>query len=123
MLRRARVAYDGHELRGGREEGAGGDHTPELLHDDPQLDEPEPDASVVGGHREPGPAERDHVLPERVSGFVALDGGPHHADRALAGQERAHGRAQRLLLLCELQLHPSVAARRAPPARAPAPGH
>ena len=123
LLRRARVAHDGHELRGGREEGAGGDDAPELLHDHPQLDEPEPHASVVGGHRETGPAERDHVLPERVSGFVALDGGPHHADRALAGQERAHGRAQRLLLLCELQLHPSVAARRAPPARAPAPGH
>ena len=87
-----RVAHDGHELRGGREEGTRGDDAPELLDDDPQLDEAQPHASLVGRHGETGPAELDHVLPERVGGLTALDDGAHEPDRALACEEGAHGR-------------------------------
>jgi hypothetical protein len=88
-----RVAQDGHELCGGREEGTRGDDAPELLDDDPQLDEAQPYASLVGRHAETGPTELDHVLPERVGRLTALDDGAHEPDRALACEEGAYGRA------------------------------
>ena len=68
LLRCPRVADDGHELRGGGEEGTGCDDAAELLDHHAQLDESEPHAPLLVGHRETGPAQLDHVVPERVGG-------------------------------------------------------
>ena len=77
----------------------------ELLDDDRELHGAHAESAGALRHGERGPAELDHLAPERFGCRALLDDFAHEADGALAGEHGTDAVAQLVLLGCELQVH------------------
>ena len=100
----------GHLADHGCEEGTGRGNPPELLDDQAQLDEAEPQPAVLLRDGERGPVEGGHLLPQRPRGRVVLallglEDLPDQRRRAGLAQDGAHAVAQLLLFVGGLEVH------------------
>ena len=79
----------------------------ELLGQQRDLDETEPESARLLANAERRPPEIEHRPPQVGTVAVALDDTPHEARRARTRQHRTDVVAQRLLIVRQFEIHPT----------------
>ena len=92
------------------EERRGGQRVAHLLEEHGEVDDPEPLAAPLLGQRQAGPAELGHLVPVAlVEAGLGVGELAHPVGFVAGGEKVLGGRPDRLLLVCEVEVHGALA--------------